>query len=204
MGAESDPDARTYHDVVSCDCERRLQQVYELVGHADSGGTIRVRQHHRELVAAQAGEGVRRAQFGVQAGSDLLQDQVASLVTERVVDLVEAVQVEQQEAHPAAGPPRGANRLLQAVEQQGAVGQTGERVTQGVMDKGGLSLFACGDVQSHPDQAFRAPGWIPDHTALGRQPAHFSTRVADAELGRSAVLIYPEPRPSTAGWHRAR
>ena len=60
-----------------------------------------------------------------------LQQLVAGVVAERVVDLLEAVEVHDQHGHAAAvaaARPRG--RVLDAVAEQRAVGQAGERVVQ--------------------------------------------------------------------------
>ena len=51
---------------------------------------------HGELVAAEPGEGVAAPQRGPQPLGDLDQQRVAVVVAERVVDLLEAVEVDQQ------------------------------------------------------------------------------------------------------------
>ena len=63
-----------------------------------------VRQQDDELVAAEPGDAVAFAQDACQARADLLQQQVTVVMAERVVDLLEAVEVEQQERDPAPGP----------------------------------------------------------------------------------------------------
>ena len=55
-----------------------------------------VLEQHGELVAAHARHGVARAQRRVQAPGDGLQQLIADLVAERVVDDLEAVEVEEQ------------------------------------------------------------------------------------------------------------
>ena len=70
------------------------------------------------------------AQRRRQARRDRLQQPVAGLVTERVVHLLEAVEVDEQRRAlgvAAAGP---GEHLLDPVEDQRAVGQAGERVVQ--------------------------------------------------------------------------
>jgi hypothetical protein len=52
-------------------------------------------QHDRELVAAQAGERVLVAQQPGHARTDLAQDLVAGMVAERVIELLEAVEVDE-------------------------------------------------------------------------------------------------------------
>ena len=85
---------------------------------------------HDELVAAQARHGVGGAHDLGQARADLDQQLVAGLVAERVVDRLEAVDVEQQHGHAEAEARGAAEGVLDAVEEQRAVGQAGERVVQ--------------------------------------------------------------------------
>ena len=85
---------------------------------------------HDELVAAQARHGVRGAHDLGQARADLDQQLVAGLVAERVVDRLEAVDVEQQHRDAEAEALGAAEGVLDAVEEQRAVGQAGERVVQ--------------------------------------------------------------------------
>src|SRR5207248_11231193 len=71
---------------------RALQHGQQPLGHLPRlGRGADVRQYHRELVAAEARHGVRVAQGTGQPAGDLLQQQVAAVVPEGVVDLLEAV-----------------------------------------------------------------------------------------------------------------
>ena len=83
----------------------------------------------RELVAAQPGHRVAAPQHLAQARPHLAQQQVAGVVAERVVDLLEAVEVDQQQRGLLA-LAAGHDRLMRAVAQERAVGQAGERVVQ--------------------------------------------------------------------------
>ena len=84
-----------------------------------------VLEQHGELVAAHARDGVARAQRRVEPQRDGLQQLVAGLVAERVVDDLEAVEVEEQHggAGPRAAAARAPQRLLEPVEEQRAVRQ---------------------------------------------------------------------------------
>ena len=66
----------------------------------------------------------------LQPARDLLQQQVAHVVAERVVDLLEVVEVHQHHHRGVAVAASGAERLVDAVAEQLAVGQAGERVMQ--------------------------------------------------------------------------
>jgi hypothetical protein len=86
------------------------------------------------LVAAQAGQDVARAHDAPQPVGDEAQELVADVVAQRVVDELEAVDVDEEERRPAA------IRLLagQVVQQDPAVPQAGERVAGGVLDERAL------------------------------------------------------------------
>ena len=78
-------------------CGQRIDQA---LGDPARGREIgRARQQHRELVAAQPRHGVDLAQRPLQPRTDLGQQQVADVMAERVVDVLEAVEVEQQHRH---------------------------------------------------------------------------------------------------------
>ena len=98
-------------------------------------GDVLELEQHGELVAAHARDGVARAQRGVEPQRDGLQQPVAGLVAERVVDDLEAVEVEEQ--HGGAGvrlaAARAAQGLLEPVDEERAVGEAGQRVVQRVV-----------------------------------------------------------------------
>ena len=98
------------------------------IAHALAGDLL---QQQPELVAAEAGDRVGRADRFAQACGDADQQVVAGLVAERVVDLLEVVDVDEQDRGERAGVPADAlERLLEAVGEQHAVGQAGERIVQ--------------------------------------------------------------------------
>ena len=73
---------------------------------ADGAAVGDVGQQDGELVAAEAGEDVVAAQRLAQARGDVDEQLVAVLVAQRVVDLLEAVEVDEQSA--ASEPSRAA------------------------------------------------------------------------------------------------
>ncbi len=84
-----------------------------------------------ELVAAQAPERVDVAHDALQARGDGAQQLVADAVTERVVDALEVVEVDEQRRHRRLAAARAHQHLLHAVEDQRTVGQARERVVGG-------------------------------------------------------------------------
>ena len=65
-------------------------------------------------------------------GGDGLQELVADRVTEGVVDVLEAVEIDEQGGHRHIGAAGPGQHLFGAVEDQCAVGQTGQRVVHGL------------------------------------------------------------------------
>ena len=117
-----------------------------------------VRDEDGELVAAQSGHGVLGAYDGREPLTDQLQQRVTDLVTKGVVDLLEAVQVEEEQRDAEVGVVRGLDPRPRVLDQQLAVGQAGERVVVG------LTLFlqrhCCGrvDREEREQQQGHQPG----------------------------------------------
>ena len=74
--------------------DRSFERGEQLGGSQRSGDRVGAWQQHGKLVAAQASYRVRVAHTGSEARAHLLQQSVAGLVAERVVDFLEAVQIE--------------------------------------------------------------------------------------------------------------
>ena len=100
-------------------------------------------QHDHKLIAAQPGHGVALAHGVLQPPGDLLQQHVAAMVAQCVVDKFEVVQVDEDHRTVVACACAAAQSLLQPVEQQAAVGQTGEAIVKRQLPDGffiGLAL----------------------------------------------------------------
>ena len=94
----------------------------------------RVERHqHGELVAADAGHELGVGDAGLQARADLAQQPVAGLMAERVVELLEVVEVDQQQRELGLAGAGGGRGLVEAGEQLAAVGEAGQRVVQRVV-----------------------------------------------------------------------
>ena len=81
-----------------------------------------VLEDDREFVAAEPGDGVGGAHAASKARGDLLQQRVADLVAERVVDRLEAVEIDEHEREARALARRVDRRLLEPVVEKQAVG----------------------------------------------------------------------------------
>ena len=95
-----------------------------------------------ELVAAEPRDGVRAADDVLQAAAERDQQLVAGLVAERVVDRLELVDVEQQHRDVALRALRAGERLADAVVEERAVRQAGQRVVERLVADARLALVA--------------------------------------------------------------
>lgn len=107
----------------------------------------------RELVASQAGGGVPGAHGCGQAPGGLDEEFVARLVADGVVDLLEAVEVDEEDGRAAVGGAAASQREADPLGEQGAVGQVGERVVFGVVLQLCLQAHPFGDVPAVEDEA---------------------------------------------------
>ena len=109
-------------------------------------GLLQALQRHHELVAAQPRQRVSFADTALHAVGHLLEQQVADLVAERIVDVLEAIEIDEQQRQRLPGAARCHDALLQAVVEQHAIGQFGQRIARGQVADAGLGGLAIGDV----------------------------------------------------------
>ena len=102
----------------------------DLLGRGRAGD---VREQDPELVAAEAGHGVGLAQHAVQARAHLPQEEIARVMAQGVVDLLEPVEVDQEEGGVVPVARARQDRLVRAVAEEAAVREGGQRVVAGVV-----------------------------------------------------------------------
>jgi hypothetical protein len=113
---------------------------------ADVGGVRRRRdlgREHDELVAAHARHGVHRTQRGGEGAGHPAQERVAGRVALRVVDVLEAVEVDEQHRDGPDRAGRCRQRAVDAVDEHRSVRKPGQRVVGGLLGQrrlGGLQL----------------------------------------------------------------
>ena len=97
-------------------------------------------QQHHEFVASLAADGIGEADARLQALGDRLQQLVADRMPERIVDVLEVVEVQIHQGDLLAMTLRERDRLRQAVGQQRTVRQSREKVVLGHIGhlRGGL------------------------------------------------------------------
>ena len=129
--SDRDAEAGMDEQLLATDRERGPQGIRQALGHDRRvRGRRWVLDQHGELVATHPGERVARAQAGPQALGDPFQDRVALAVAEAVVDRLEVVEVHEQHGQRSRRTVGQQERVLEAVDEQGAVGQSGQRVVE--------------------------------------------------------------------------
>ena len=150
-----------------------------------------VRQQDDELVAAEPGDAVAFPHDPRQPRADLLKQQVTVVVAERVVDLLEAVEVEQQQRDPAAGAVGAPDGREGAPAQQLAVRQPGQRIVIGqVAVVVGLLAQAPRRRRHQPEEREPEDGEPTEQCA-----AHEDGLVADVALAPDATARTTAARP---------
>ncbi len=173
-----DADAGADHQGAAIHMQRLAQAVEHALRHLfgvhQAGQVV---QQHDELVAAEARQVVARSQAAEQALGDFHQHAVADRVAETVIDQLEAVQVDEQQAGLArAGAALAQQRLLQQFVQAQAVTQAGQRI----VPRGVAELVLTGLVLADVGlRAGHAP--IGDHAAR-QHPEVIAVALADAVL----------------------
>ena len=197
-GKDRDPDAGGDEDLAAVyvhGCGHRLPH---FVRHRHQArGAVHVLHDQGELVAAEPRDRVDFAQMFPQPGGNLLQDLVARAVAERVVDLLEAVQVEEHEADQRAAATGTRHGQMQPVEEQAAVGQPGQHVVLGELRQPLLGFPALrflvhrverkGDVARHLDEKVDQliVEVVRDRCAQEQRPHHLPAP-AQRDVGRRA------------------
>ncbi len=94
-----------------------------------------------ELIAAGARQRVALAQDAAQAVGHFFQQFIAAVMAERIVDHLEAVQIDHQHGDTAFAPLGIRDRLRQAVVEQQTIRQLGERIVRREMLQAGVGIF---------------------------------------------------------------
>ena len=90
-----------------------------------------VREQDCELVAAESRDGLDRLEGDPQPPPDLAEKPVADVVAERVVQLLETVEVDQEQGHARLPANRLAEPLVEPTEEVPPVPEPGEVVRLG-------------------------------------------------------------------------
>ena len=176
-------------ELTTFEVERRRYRRQELGGHA--GGIPRcaqVGQGHEEFVAAQAGDDVGIAQRRLDASRRFLEQFVAGLVSERIVDGLEIVQVDEQQRRRGIVTARQREHALEALGQERAIGQAREHVMPCEILDMRLCPLAFGNVAQHA----QAHGFL---TFVDRLADHFDRHAPAVPM--QDVALVEKLRPGT-------
>ena len=120
---------------------------------AASSCELDVLLEHNEFVAAEAGDEILRPQHFAQAAGDRAQQLVAAGMAERVVDLLELVEVDEQQRRQLLGTVLGRQQVADLVAEIDPVGQRGQFVVARQMADLGFGVAPLGDVLEQHDCA---------------------------------------------------
>ena len=141
VGIEADADARRHLQLPGAKPQRRGERLRDPGRDALGALGIALRQQDDELVAAEPSQHVLRADLLAQALRELDQQLIAGSVAERVVDVLEMIDVEEGQRDVAAGRA-GIDGRGDQVPQLRAVRQPGENVVIGEPRDLGASFLA--------------------------------------------------------------
>src|SRR5260221_108832 len=123
-----------------------------------------------------------RAQVLAQPRRHLDQQRVAGIVAVRVVDLLEAVEVDEDQRELAVATARALYRLLERRPEAGAVGEPGERIAVGERRDALARERDLGDVAPDAAVAEEAAAGAEARLAAHREGAHRAIFDAAREL----------------------
>ena len=179
--AEAHADAGADVAALAVEDQRLAQGLGQAARHPERVALARdAGQQDGELVAAEAGHDVGRTQHAAQPLGDAAEQAIAGAVAERVVDDLEVVEVDEQ--HGDA--PAGAQRAAEALHEQLAIGQAGERVVVGLPGELLLGGPALGDVDAVADPRLRTAVAAGEQRVVPQPPR---ARVGVAQLDLAAV-----------------
>ena len=136
---QGDADARGDADLVALDAERHGQKLADPGGKFPGGLRIGdCRQQNGELVAAEPRHQVLGPDRGLQPANDLLQQQVAHGVAERVVHILEVVDVEIEHGEGRRAAQARGEGHGEPLEEGAAIGQAGQKIGLGEFQHPGI------------------------------------------------------------------
>ena len=151
---DRDAEAGTHGELLVLDGQRHGERLDDPLGRVGRGlRAVGALEQHGELVAAEAGGGVARADARRQPLRDLVEHLVAGRVAEAVVDGLEVVEVDEDDRQPVVLAPRAGDGVAHALAEQRAVGEVGHRVVERLVGELLLERLALADVAAVEDDA---------------------------------------------------
>ncbi len=139
------------------------------------------------------GDRVDVTQDRAQALADQLQQAIANRVAQAVVDLLETVKVDKQQGADVflVIECLAVQRLSQSCLEQGAIGQTGQRVMVGLMVESRLGVLERCDVAEHRNQMAQAAVDVKHLADVGPGGVEFAVGAAVPGLSLP-VPLFPD------------
>ena len=171
-GVLGDADAGGNAEVVAVDVEGLNEGGDDFGGNGlDVGGAVDFREADDKFVTAHAADDVAFAEAGAKAEGGSLEEAIAGVVAEGVVDVLEAVEVEHEDGDAALVAGGESDGLGDAVLEEGAIGEAGEAVVEGEVVDAGFGLLAVGDVAGDAHGADDLAAVIEEGDFGGEDPA---------------------------------
>ncbi len=145
--------APTEHESPSTAIGSASATIRRLATSAASSGSDRRGKDQRELVAAEASRRVALATARSQHLRGGLEHPVSRVVTVRVVDGLEAVEIAGEQREAVSRATRRQQRLAQPVEEERAIGESGEAVAEREIVEARVVAHPLRDVVDHRDDA---------------------------------------------------
>ena len=195
VGEQADPDGSGDHHLPLVKLHRRRHALLQRARHRHH--LRRIVKHHGKLVAAQTRHAVAAAQLLADPPANLPEHLVTQGRAKRVIDRAKAVEVQDQHRHRGGLSACAPERLIDAVVQEDAVGQTRERIMVREVVNLRLGLFHIAHVAEHGDVVEHLVVGPLDH--VDREPL----RVHPAVLAPVPQLPAPAPGGVDGGPHEA-
>jgi hypothetical protein len=203
IGRDGDADRGTDHHPVAVDRIGRGKLLDHLVGQIGELLALDLARHdHLKLVAAQTADPAHRADRAFQPLRHLLEQRIARRMAQRVVDLLETIEIEQEHRAGAMLHLWRDQDLFQRLRHPQAVGQAGEQIelrqARGML--GRAALF--GQVGARSAKTLEIVERVIGRAAIDLPPALFQVgRRAHGQLGEARPRRQMErqrPLPSPA------
>jgi len=140
-----------------------------------------------ELVATETRQDVGLAQRRPQPPRGLLEQGIAFRVPERIVDVLEPVEIEHEDGESLAAPAQAGARFLDLLHEQRAIGQAGQQVVVRHVFDALVGARAIGHVLDDAEQVFRLAVLAAHRDPARRHQARAVARGLD--LMRSVVHL---------------
>lgn len=202
---EGQADAAGHFQSMLGHLERRLEHHDQALRRPGGGGGRAVGKNDQELVAAQARQHVVMTQRGGRPFADFGQELVADAVPERVVDVLEAIEIEKHDRERSAAFLGGPYLVLQKLFRACAVGEPRQRIAPGLAQEFVAVLplvnpdpVGNGAEDGHEDQEYAEnrtvvfPPFVPD-MAVGNRHIGVHGQRGKVAVGAQPLLFRVHP-----------